>query len=55
MPTIGILTFMSRIKFELSWVEPEKSFITSKPGYRTMGPDKETLSMKFFVHVLGML
>ena len=32
MPTIvGILTFMSRKNFMLSWVEHEKSFIT--PGY----------------------
>ena len=31
MPTIvGILTFMSRINFMLSWVEHEKSFITSR-------------------------
>ena len=29
MPTpVGILTFVSRIKFMLSWVEIEKSFIT---------------------------
>ena len=34
MPTIvGILTFMSRIKSVLSWVEYEKSFITSGPDY----------------------
>ena len=33
MPTIvGILTFISRINFVLSWVEHEKSFITSGPG-----------------------
>ena len=39
MPTIvGILTFMSRINFVLSWVEYEKSFITS-------GPD---LDLQFF-------
>ena len=32
MPTIvGILTFTSRIKFLLSWVEYEKSFITLGP------------------------
>ena len=32
MPTIvGILTFMSRINFVLSWVEHEKSFITMGP------------------------
>ena len=32
-PTIvGISTFMSRINFMLSWVEYEKSFITSGPG-----------------------
>ena len=35
MPTIvGILTFMSRKNFMLSWVEHEKSFITSGPGRR---------------------
>ena len=33
MPTIvGILTFMSRINFVLSFVEHGKSFITSGPG-----------------------
>ena len=33
MPTlVGILTFMSRISFVLSWVEHEKSFITLGPG-----------------------
>ena len=33
MPTIvGILIFMSRINFELSLAEHEKSFITSDPG-----------------------
>ena len=33
MPTIvGILTFMSKQNFMLSWVEHEKSFITSGPG-----------------------
>ena len=33
MPTIvGILTFMSWISFMLSWVEYEKSFITSGPS-----------------------
>ena len=32
MPTIvGILTFMSRINFLLSWVEHEESFITMDP------------------------
>ena len=32
MPTIvGILIFMSRINLMLSWVEHEKSFITSGP------------------------
>ena len=29
---VDILTFMSRIKFVLSWVEHEKSFITLGPG-----------------------
>ena len=34
MPTIvGILTFMSRINSDLSWVEHEKSFITSGPAF----------------------
>ena len=33
MPTIvGILTFMSLIKFMLSWVEYIKCFITLRPG-----------------------
>ena len=33
MPTIvGILTFMSRINFVLSYVDHEKGFITSGPG-----------------------
>ena len=37
MPTIvGILTFVSRKNFMLSWVEHEKSFITS-------GPDQSSL------------
>ena len=31
MPTIGILTFMSRINLVLSWVEHEKSCITLRP------------------------
>ena len=32
MPTmVGILTFMSMINFMLSWVEHDKSFITSRP------------------------
>ena len=29
--TVGIFTFMSRIKFVLSWVEYENSFITLEP------------------------
>ena len=34
MPTIvGILTFISIINFMLSWVEHEKSFITSGPDH----------------------
>ena len=34
MPTIiGILTFMSRQNFMLSWVKHEKSFTTSGPDY----------------------
>ena len=36
MPTIvGILTFMSRINFVLSWVEHEKGFITLGPDWQT--------------------
>ena len=31
---LGILTFISMINFMLSWVEHEKSFITSEPGVR---------------------
>ena len=35
MPTfVGIFTFLSRENFMLSWVEHEKSFITSGPGFR---------------------
>ena len=30
---VGILSFMSRLNFVLSWVEHEKSFITSRPGF----------------------
>ena len=34
MPTIvDILTFMSKKNFMLCWVEREKSFITSGPGF----------------------
>ena len=34
MPTIvGILTFMNRINFVLTWVEHETSFKNSVPGY----------------------
>ena len=32
MTIVGILTFMRRINFLLSWVEHEKSFITLGPG-----------------------
>ena len=40
MPTIvGILTFMSRINFMLSWVEHEQSFITSGQERQNVGPD----------------
>ena len=36
MPTIvGILTFISRINFMLSWVEHEKKIITSVPDLGT--------------------
>ena len=38
IPTIvGILTFMSRKNFMLSWVEHEKSFITSGPDLSLLG------------------
>ena len=41
MPTIvGILTFMSRINFMLSWVENEKSFITSGPWFLSDSVEK---------------
>ena len=51
MPTIfGILTFMSRINFMLSWVEHEKSFITMRSGipqsfskWKSKGTFKECL------------
>ena len=37
MPTIvSILKFMSRINFVLSWVEHEKSFVTSSLGQRIL-------------------
>ena len=40
MPTIvGILTFMSRKNFMLCWVEHEKSFITSGPGFAIRRPE----------------
>ena len=43
MPTIdGILTFMSRKIFMLSWVENEKSFITS-------GPELNSYHLKFIL------
>ena len=49
MPTIvGILTLMSRINFVLSWVEPEKSFITS-------GPDDDVSHNAFLIHVHRLL
>ena len=36
MPTIvGILTFISRINFVLSYAEHGKSFITSGPGHKS--------------------
>ena len=37
MPIVVILTFISRINFVLSWVEHEKSFITSGPGIQIRG------------------
>ena len=54
MPTIvGILTFMSRINFVLSWVEHEKCFITSGPDTLANGEDPdEMLHYEAFHHVL---
>ena len=48
MPTIvGILTFMSRKNFMLSWVEHEKSFITSGPVFFPQrGSDDEIKKIK---------
>ena len=47
MPTIiGILTFMSMINFVLSWVEHEKSSMTS-------GPALEILILIAYMYVLG--
>ena len=41
MPTIvGILPFMSKINFVLIWVEHEKSFMTSGPGYTHLFSDQ---------------
>ena len=46
MPTmVGILTFMSRINFVLSWVEHEKSFITSGPDLQI-----KEVNADFFFH-----
>ena len=36
---VGILTFMSRTNFVLSWVEHEKSFITSGPVLTVYAPE----------------
>ena len=45
MPTIFcILTFMSRMNFVLSWVEYEKSFITSDPGLYVYRLNQATLA-----------
>ena len=45
MPTIvGILTFMSRIIFVLSWVEFAKSFITSGPCHNYFRQDSSHLT-----------
>ena len=41
---VGILTIMSRINFDLSWVEHEKSFITSGP---VVGADSNYFSICF--------
>ena len=50
MPTIvGILTFMSKIHFVLSWVEHEKSFLTSGPVGTDLGArnSSETIQDSF--------
>ena len=44
---VGILTFMSRINFMLSWIEHEKCFITPRPSER---PGRNFQSMMYAVH-----
>ena len=53
MPTfVGILTFMSRKIFMLSWVEHEKSFIISGPGYIFYAPfDAHASSLPHFAYI----
>ena len=55
MPTIvGILTFMSGIKFVLSWVEHGKRFITSSPGLPLTYFMVEGIMRKISVKLLGV-
>ena len=50
MPTsVGILTFMSRINFVLSWVVHGKRFITSEPGLFDIFSKQYT---NFTIHIL---
>ena len=57
MPTIvvGVLTFMSRINFVLSWVEHGSSFITSRPDLHVNNvfPMRPTLSQRNLVFYLS--
>ena len=48
---VGILTFMSRINSVLSWVEHEKSFITSEPDITTSA-ERPTLKVHIPINVL---
>ena len=51
MPTtVGILTFMSRKNFMLSWVEHEKSSITSGTGLTVLSEEATLLG---FASLLG--
>ena len=53
MPTIvGILTFMSRINFDLSWVEHEKSFITLGPELQVNTIFLQTKTLKVWTTVI---
>ena len=55
MPTIvGILTFMSRINFVLSWVEYEKSFISSGPGSKDIVHGYSLLGCHYCKSILSL-